>query len=48
METEQTSQKQTKSTEKCTCGKALAELKKEVSELKSEIELLRLVLRSVK
>lgn len=33
---------------KCTCNKAIAELKKQVAELKREIELLRLVLRSVK
>lgn len=45
METEQTNQKETK-TEKCTCGKALAQLKKEVAELKAEIAVLRAVLRS--
>ena len=44
MATEQTPQKETK-TEKCTCGKALAELKKEVAELKAEISVLRAVLR---
>ena len=39
---------QKKTNEKCTCNKELAQLKKDVAELKSEIELLRLVLRSVK
>ena len=33
---------------KCTCNKQIAELKKQVTELKAEIEILRLVLRSVK
>lgn len=45
MVTEQTTQKETKSTDKCTCGKALAQLKKEVAELKAEIAVLRAVLR---
>lgn len=44
MATQQTQQKETK-TEKCTCGKALAEIKKEVDELKAEIAVLRAVLR---
>lgn len=44
MATEQTQQKETK-TEKCTCGKALAQLKKEVDELKAEVAVLRAVLR---
>ena len=42
--TEQATQKETK-TEKCTCGKALAQLKKEIDELKAEIAVLRAVLR---
>lgn len=33
---------------KCTCNKQLLELKKEIAQIKHEIELLRLVLRSVK
>ena len=33
---------------KCTCNKQITELKKEIAQLKHEIELLRLVLRSVK
>ena len=39
---------QKKTNEKCTCNKELAEVKKQVAELKNEIKLLRLVLRSVK
>lgn len=39
---------QKKTNEKCTCNKEIAELKKQVAGLKREIELLRLVLRSVK
>jgi hypothetical protein len=44
MATQQTQQKETK-TEKCTCVNALAQLKKEVDELKAEIAVLRAVLR---
>ena len=44
MSTEQTTKKETKN-EKCTCGNALAEIKKEVDELKAEIAVLRAVLR---
>lgn len=44
MATQQTQQKETK-TEKCTCVNALAQLKKEVDELKVEIAVLRAVLR---
>lgn len=44
MATQQTTKKETK-TENCTCGKALAELKKEVETLKAEIAVLRAVLR---
>jgi cell division protein FtsB len=46
MATEQ--QTQQNKEHKCGCNKQLADLKKEVSQLKREIELLRLVLRSVK
>ena len=41
---EQATQKETKSTEKCTCTKRLVALEKQVSELKAEIALLRAVL----
>lgn len=44
MATEQTNQKETK-TEKCTCSKQIAELKKQVIKLTSEIAVLRAVLR---
>lgn len=44
MSTEQTTKKETKN-EKCTCGNALAQLKKEVETLKAEIAVLRAVLR---
>ena len=46
MATEQATQQNKE--HKCTCNKQIAELKKDVVELKREIELLRLVLRSVK
>lgn len=44
MATEQTPQKETK-TEKCGCGKAFTQLKKEIAELKAEIAILKAVLR---
>ena len=43
--TEQTTQNKE---HKCGCNKQLTELKKEIDNLKRDIELLRLVLRSVK
>ena len=43
-----TEQAQQNKEHKCNCTKQIYELKKEVAELKREIELLRLVLRSVK
>ena len=46
MATEQ--QAQQNKEHKCGCNKQLADIKKEVAELKREMELLRLVLRSVK
>lgn len=45
MATEQTTQKQIKSTEKCTCGKRIVALEKQITELKAEIALLRAVLQ---
>lgn len=45
---EQATQKETKLTEKCTCTKRIVTLEKQVNELKAEIALLRLVLRSAK
>lgn len=46
MATEQTTQnKETKSTEKCTCTKRIVALEKEVVELKREIGLLRGVIK---
>lgn len=46
METQQATQQN--KVHKCGCNKELEQLKKEFAELKREIELLRLVLRSVK
>lgn len=46
MQTQQTQQnKETKTTEKCTCTKRLVALEKEVANLKREISLLRGVLK---
>lgn len=45
MVTEQTQQKETKSTEKCTCTKRIVTLEKEVAKLKREISLLRGVIK---
>ena len=39
---------QKKTNEKCTCNKELEKVKKDVDELKAEIAVLKLVLRSVK
>ena len=43
-----TEQAQQNKEHKCNCTKQISEIKIEVAELKREIELLRLVLRSVK
>lgn len=48
MATEQQQATQQNKEHKCGCNKQLLELKKEFEEMKKEIELLRLVLRSVK
>ena len=45
MATEQTTQKETKSTEKCTCTKRIVALEKQVAELNREISLLRGVIK---
>ena len=45
MATEQTPQKETKNTEKCTCTKRIVALEKQVADLKAEIALLRAVLQ---
>ena len=49
MQTEQATQnKETKTTEKCTCTKRISELEKKVEQLKTDISVLRRVLLSGK